>query len=308
MTEQLTTQMKREIQQKLIGKDETVELLWISLLAEGHVLLDDLPGTGKSELASAFAAAIGATSGRIQGTSDVTPADITGFDYFNKQTGAFTFRPGPVFHHVLLADEINRASPRAQAGLLEAMAEKQVTVEGTTHALTDPFFVIATQNPVDVQQGTFKLPQAQLDRFMMKLPMKTLRFDEKRAMLEQHRGPVRPVTAVTSMEEIRTLRDKVRHVEVHEDVETYLLQLIEATGTVEETLFEASPRAAVALLRAAQARALIQDRRYVKPEDIVMLAEPVLAHRLILNSRAVLTTDPKDVVQHALDSLSVPAD
>ncbi|QKS70449.1 MoxR family ATPase [Paenalkalicoccus suaedae] len=301
--EQYLHGIQQEIGKRLVGRNDTIELLWISILAKGHVLLDDLPGTGKSELAKLLATVLGAEFGRVQGTSDVTPSDVTGFYYYNQQTTTFDFRKGPIFNSVLLFDEINRASPRAQAGLLEAMAERQVTIDGHTMPLPETFFVLATQNPVDQNQGTFALPHAQLDRFLMKLSLEELSEDHKRDILRQSRQPEEPVKAVLTLAELQKLQEEVTRVSVSEEIDTYLLAILASLKEQEETAHDVGPRAALALLRAAQARAAVHGRSYVLPEDVFLLAEHVLAHRIQLQGR--LTSNQKDVVERAKNSVPI---
>ncbi|MDI3269333.1 MAG: MoxR family ATPase [Bacillota bacterium] len=278
----------------LVDQEETALLMAVGLLAEGHILLEDVPGVGKTRLAQTVAQSMaGATFRRIQFTPDLLPSDVIGVNMFHPGEGQFTFRPGPIFAHVVLADEINRATPRTQAALLEAMQERQVSSDGVTRPLPTPFFVLATQNPVE-QEGTFPLPEAQLDRFLLRLTPGYPTDEAEREMLarvarregaEDVLPSLRPVVAA---EELPRLAQAAREVEVHPDVQGYVVDLVRASRTQRDIRLGASPRAAIALLRAAQALAALRGRPYVVPEDVSDLAVPVLAHRLILSPEAEL--------------------
>lgn len=263
----------------MIGKEEVTKLLLASLAAGGHVLLEDVPGTGKTVLAKTLAKSMGCQFDRVQFTPDLLPTDVTGLSFFNQEKGSFTFKEGPVFTNILLADEINRATPRTQSSLLECMAERQVTVDGVTRSLAAPFFVIATQNPIETI-GCFPLPEAQLDRFMMKLYMGNLDAAQERQMLDRfiQAEPLAQIEAVTNAQEIATLQEDCSNIYVHNDLRDYMVNLVQATRKNDTGV---SPRGTLALLRAAQGYAMVEGRDYVVPEDIKTVAIPVLAHRLV---------------------------
>ena len=269
------------------GKPEVIELLLVGLLGGGHVLVEDVPGVGKTTLAKALARAFRITFTRVQFTPDLLPADILGAQILNPREGTFSFQRGPIFTHVLLADEINRASPRTQSALLEAMNEAQATIDGVTHALPDPFFVIATQNPVDYQ-GTYPLPEAQLDRFLLRLGVGYPRAEDELAMLfaRQREDPLDGVEPVADVEELRAMQAAVREVEVKAKVARYLVAVVGATRDSADLQLGVSPRGALALFRATQARAYLSGRPYVTPDDVQALAAPVLAHRVLMTAQA----------------------
>ncbi len=269
------------------GKDDVIDLLLVGLLGAGHVLVEDVPGVGKTTLAKAMARALDVTFTRVQFTPDLLPTDILGSQVLNPREGTFAFHKGPVFTNVLLADEINRASPRTQSALLEAMNESQATVDGVTHALPAPFFVIATQNPADYQ-GTYPLPEAQLDRFLLRIGVGYPSAEAELAMLyaRQSSDPLAKVTAVCDRETIVRIQQQVREVEVKDAVAQYLLAIVHRTRRTAPLELGISPRGALAFFRAAQARALLHGRTYVSPDDIHALAGPVLAHRVQLTSTA----------------------
>jgi len=283
------TNIKENISKVIIGKEATVDLLLTSLIAGGHVLLEDVPGMGKTVLAKTLAKSMNMKFSRIQFTPDLLPSDVTGLSYYNQEKGAFVFREGPVFTNLLLADEINRATPRTQSSLLECMGERQVTVDGETRVLSNPFFVIATQNPVETL-GCFPLPEAQMDRFLMKISMGAMSKAEELEMIDRYicEEPLQSVEAVCSADDIRKLQDECRNIFVHNDLRNYIVELVQASrsgtgaGTGRPGMEEGiSPRGTLALLRASQGYALVQGRDYVVPEDIKAVAVPVLAHRLI---------------------------
>ncbi|MEK5161872.1 AAA family ATPase [Paenibacillus sp. FSL R5-0527] len=306
----LTGRIRRNIGEVVVGKEEVVDLLLAALLGDGHVLLEDVPGTGKTLLAKALAKSLGGGFKRVQFTPDLLPSDLSGIHFFNQKTGEFEFRPGPVFTHVLLADEINRATPRTQSSLLECMEERQVTIDGVTHELASPFFVMATQNPID-QQGTFPLPEAQLDRFLMRIAMGYPSHGEGVAILQRfkERQPLAEIGAAASAAEVAAAQRYTRTIRVQDDLLGYIVAVTEATRKHPEVKLGASPRASAALLRASQGLALIRGRDYVTPDDIKAAAVPVLAHRLVL--RQGLRSAPEqgsEVVRQALQQVEVPAE
>ena len=272
----------------IVGKPEATTLLLVALLCEGHVLIEDVPGVGKTMLAKALARSLDLSFQRIQFTPDLLPSDVTGLSYFSQQTQRFEFRAGPIFANVVLADEINRATPRTQSALLEAMEERQVTVDGETRALPRPFIVLATQNPVELE-GTFPLPEAQLDRFLLRLALGYPDRDEERQVARRfyERNPLESLSAVLSATDVIELAQQCRRVHVGEAVEGYLVDVVRATRSQKDVALGASPRATLALFRASQALAAIHGRDYVIPDDVKALARPLLGHRLVAGSALV---------------------
>ncbi|WP_027203773.1 AAA family ATPase [Butyrivibrio fibrisolvens] len=301
--------LKDNIGKVIVGKDRVVELALCALIANGHVLLEDVPGTGKTVLAKSIAASAGIDFERIQFTPDLLPTDITGLNVVNVQNGEFSFHKGPVFTSILLADEINRATPRTQAGLLECMEERQVTVDGVTRKLPDPFFVIATQNPIETA-GTFPLPEAQLDRFMMKLSMGFPSQDEEKKILERALtgDRLKTLEAVVTGEDILAWRQEASSVSVHNELVTYITDIVKATRNRSDVAAGVSPRGSIALLRCAQALAFIRGREYVVPEDIKELAVPVLAHRLVIPYTFGKSSSCEDIILKILDEVPVPTE
>lgn len=294
----------------VVGKDAVVDLLLVALLCRGHVLVEDVPGVGKTLLARSLAAAMGCGFRRIQFTPDVLPSDVTGSSVFDQRSADFDFRPGPIFTPVLLADEINRATPRTQSALLEAMEERQVTVDGRTFSLPAPFLVLATQNPIELE-GTFPLPEAQLDRFLLRVAPGYPTAEEEDAMLRRfgHDDPFSRLTAVSSAPEIVALQERRQEIAVGDAVRGYLLEVVRATRSDARVALGASPRAALALLRAAQARALLDGRDFAVPDDVKRLAPAVLTHRLVLRAEARLRGEtPAHVVDDVLSATPVPVE
>jgi len=273
----------------IVGKREQIELLMVALLCQGHVLIEDVPGTGKTMLARAIAASMGIEFKRLQCTPDLLPNDITGVSVFNQQTNRFEFQPGPVFANILLADEINRATPRTQAALLEAMQEQQVTVDGVTRPLPAPFLVLATQNPIEYE-GTFPLPEAQLDRFLMRLSLGYPEADDEvqmvRNLRKQH--PIETIGQVVDGTELLALHDPITDVHVDQSLERYILTIVQATRAHPDLALGASPRGSLALYKTAQALAALHERDYVIPDDVKTLAPLTLAHRLIVKPESQL--------------------
>jgi MoxR-like ATPase len=280
---EFTDRIIRNVETVIVGKRHQIELLMTALLCQGHVLVEDVPGTGKTMLARATAASLGGNFKRLQCTPDLLPNDITGVSVFNQRTGEFDFRPGPVFVNILLADEINRATPRTQAALLEAMQERQVTVDGVTRPLAPPFLVLATQNPIEYE-GTFPLPEAQLDRFLMRLSLGYPEADDETQILrnlkKQH--PIESVAQVVDGAQIPNLYDLVGDVHVDESLERYILAIVRATRAHPDVALGASPRGSLALYKTAQALAALRGRNYVVPDDIKILVPYTLTHRLII--------------------------
>ena len=296
------------IEQVIVGKPDAIRLTVLGLLAQGHILIEDVPGTGKTVLAKSLARSIGGTFSRIQFTPDMLPSDVTGVSVFNQQSRSFEFRPGPVLAQIVLIDEINRATPKTQASLLEAMEERQVTVDGVTHSLPTPFLVLATQNPIEYE-GTFPLPEAQLDRFFLRISLGyPLPGDEIRMMERQQlRHPLEALPVVASVEEIVDAQMRVREVRIVGELERYILDLVTATRQHAEVYLGASPRGSLAVFRASQANAALAGRDYVLPDDIKAVAVACLAHRMIIGSAARMRdVDARMIVQDVLGSTPVP--
>jgi MoxR-like ATPase len=305
-----TAKVRENVARVIVGKEDAVTLLLVALLCEGHVLIEDVPGVGKTTLARALARSLDLSFQRIQFTPDLLPSDVTGISYFNQQTQQFQFRPGPVFANVLLADEINRATPRTQSALLEAMEERQVTVDGETRALPRPFLVLATENPIELE-GTFPLPEAQLDRFLMRVNLGYPTLEEEKQIARRFRGPnpLEKLSPVLPASRIPELAAACREVHVSEAVEEYLVALVRASRDAPEVSLGASPRATIALLRGSQALAALQGRGYVLPDDVKRLAQPVMGHRLILSSEGRLHGQTEvQVVAALLDRVSAPVE
>ena len=305
----LADALRANIAKVVVGKEDVVDKVLAALLAGGHVLLEDVPGTGKTLLSRALAASMDGRFSRIQFTPDLLPADVTGMAVFSPKSENFTFKPGPIFANIVLADEINRATPRAQSAMLECMEEKQVSSDGTTYPLPAPFFVIATQNPVETQ-GTFPLPEAQLDRFMVQLSMGYPTREEQTAILQRfmQESPQESLRPVANAEQIAQAQKAVRGVRVAPELLDYIGALCEKTRALDDALLGASPRAALALMRVSQSLAAIRGRDYVTPEDIKTMAEPVLAHRLILRTAYGRRGRAAEAVGEVLASVPVPTE
>ncbi len=301
--------VQENIARVIVGRRDVIEKMVAALIAKGHVLLEDVPGTGKTMLSKALAKSLRCVFTRIQFTPDLMPSDITGSSVYQPSTGEFEFRPGPVFTDILLADEINRATPRTQAALLECMEERQVTEGGVTRALEEPFLVVATQNPVEIQ-GTFALPEAQLDRFLMRLSMGYPEGDEAVAILSRFltSDPMRALDAVASAKDLLAAQAACPRVQVSEPVMRYIAALCEHTRRGKQVLLGASPRGMLALMRASQALALIRGRDFVTPDDVKALAVPVLAHRVIVRGVYGKTDAGREVILDALQAVPVPTE
>lgn len=304
----LAGRVRENVQRVIVGKSASIDLAVIALLCRGHVLIEDVPGTGKTTLTKALAASLNCEFHRIQFTPDLVPADVLGINYFNMRSGEFEFRPGPIFSQVLLADEINRATPRTQSALLEAMQERQASIDGVTSALPEPFMVLATLNPIEME-GTFPLPEAQLDRFLLRVNLGYPSLEEESAMLERFQStePLDAITEVAGPEEILEAQRAVERVRMETNVREYLLAIVAATRGHAQLRLGASPRASLSLQHAAQARAAIEGRDYVIPDDIKEMANPVLAHRVVIESSAGLRGRTRDnVISEILGSVKVP--
>lgn len=308
--ERMNQQLMDHVGKVIVGKEHTIELVMTAIIASGHVLLEDVPGTGKTMLAKSVASSLDCTFQRIQFTPDLLPSDLTGIHFFNQKEGDFEFRPGPLFANLVLADEINRATPRTQSSLLECMEERQISIDGSTRQLERPFIVIATQNPVD-NQGTFPLPEAQMDRFMMKIRMGYPSSEESVEILRRTVASrsVHDLSAVISREELLKAQDTYKTVQINEDLLRYIIQLTEATRQHPELSLGVSPRGAQALLKASQAWAALHGRDFVLPDDIKVLAEPVLAHRLVFRNRIRQQEGLAErIIQELLNQTEVPTE
>jgi MoxR-like ATPase len=305
---QTASRIVANVEKVIIGKRHAISLALVAYLCEGHILLEDVPGVAKTMLARALAKSIGSTFKRIQCTPDLLPTDVTGVSIFNQKSGEFEFRPGPIFAQTVLADEINRATPRTQSALLEAMAERRVSVDGQTYTLKAPFLVIATQNPVD-HEGTFPLPEAQLDRFLVRLNLGYPSLEEEGKMLErlQHGHPIDELGAVVSAAEFVACQQAIRDIYVDPRVRKYVLEIVKGTREHDDVQLGGSPRASIALFRTGQALAALGGRNFVLPDDVKRVALAVLGHRLILRPESRLRKiTPASVVSEILSEVSVP--
>ena len=305
--EQTGEKVLANVERVIVGKHHEVRLALVALLCRGHLLIEDVPGTGKTVLAKAIARSLGCSFRRIQFTPDLLPSDVTGLSIYNQKTQEFEFRPGPIMSQVVLADEINRATPKTQSSLLESMEERQATIDGTTYAMPDPFLVIATQNPIEYE-GTFVLPEAQLDRFMLRIRLGYPQpLDEVMILDEQKRHhPLEQLEVVCSVDELREMQANVREVYVDPTVAEYIVRLVNGTRNHADVYLGASPRGSIALYRAGQALAGLLGRDYVIPDDVKALAEPALAHRLIIKtSSSIHDVQPAQVVHELLDATPI---
>jgi MoxR-like ATPase len=296
------------VEKVIVGKKGSVRLVVIGLLCQGHVLIEDVPGTGKTMLAKSLAKSIGGSFNRIQFTPDMLPTDVTGVSIYNQKTMEFEFRPGPIIAQIVLTDEINRATPKTQAALLEAMEEHQITVDGVTHPMPEPFLVLATQNPIEYE-GTFPLPEAQLDRFLLRIEIGyPAPVHEIEMMgLQKTKHPIEDLTQVISVNDLVQAQNAVKHVEISRDVEEYIVSLVNATRNHTEIYLGASPRGSLGLFRTSQARAAVLGRTYVLPDDVKAMAIPVLAHRVILGSAArIREVSAQSIVDEIVHSVPVP--
>ena len=306
--QELVSRLRENVQRIIVGKDEAINLALIALLCRGHILVEDVPGIGKTTLSKALAQSLGCTFKRIQFTPDLMPSDVVGVNFFNQKTSDFEFRPGPIFAQVVLADEINRATPRTQSALLEAMQERQSTVDGVTMPLPEPFLVIATQNPIEME-GTFPLPEAQLDRFMVRIKLGyPTPEEESDILLRFERDTMLPdLEAVTNSEELGRMQELVTTVRVDDTLRSYIVSITQATREHSGLTLGASPRAGLALYKTCQANAAIDGRDFVSPDDVKEMAPSVLSHRMIITSNSRLRgRTAEQIVDEVLSSVAVP--
>jgi MoxR-like ATPase len=308
--QEATRAVRQNASRVIVGKEEVIDLLMVALLCEGHVLFEDVPGIGKTTLAKTLAKSLGCTFQRIQFTPDLLPSDITGITFFNQKMGEFEFRPGPLIAQIVLADEINRATPRTQSALLEAMEERQISVERETVILPRPFIVIATQNPIELE-GTFPLPEAQIDRFLMRLRLDYPSHSEERLILQRFKEtqPLDDLQPVLTGERLQALQKMIRKVRVEPAIENYIVEIVRATRNHSGVELGVSPRGTIALYRSSQAYAAIHGRFYVIPDDVKRVARPVLSHRMIATSQARLHGRVMEqIIDDVLHNVSVPVE
>jgi MoxR-like ATPase len=304
----IAERVMQNVELVILGKEQELRMTMVALLCEGHLLIEDVPGVGKTMLARAIARSIGSTYRRIQFTPDMLPSDVTGVSVFNQKTLEFEFRPGPLMAQIVLADEINRATPKTQSALLEAMEERQMTVDGRTYNMERPFLVLATQNPIEYE-GTFPLPEAQVDRFMMRIrlgyPLKRHEIDILNQQVRRH--PIESLEQVVSIEELVAAQEAVKDIYIDDAIKEYIVDLVTVTRDHPDVYLGASPRGSLALFRAARAWAAISGRDFVLPDDVKLLAEPTLAHRLIVSPSArIKNVDTRNVIEDALTHTPVP--
>lgn len=306
---ELSDKIRSNISKVIVGKEDVIDKVLTALFCSGHVLLEDVPGTGKTSLAKSLSRSINCDFKRIQFTPDLLPSDLTGINYYNQKQQEFVFREGPIFSNIVLADEINRATPRTQSSLLECMEEGQVTIDGVTKQLIRPFFVIATQNPVEIQ-GTFPLPEAQLDRFFMRLKIGYPSEEEGKAILDrfQKQNPLPLISCVANADEIIDAQDSISRIEVSDDIKKYIIDIVEITRKHEKITLGVSPRGSLALMRGAQAYAAINGRDFATPDDVKYIAPSVLSHRIILKSHAITSgaENSEAIIMDILNKVPVP--
>ena len=308
LVQNVAERIVQSVSQIIMGKRNEVRLTVLGLLSQGHILIEDIPGVGKTMLAKALARSIGCTFSRIQFTPDMLPSDVTGVSIFNQKTQEFEFRAGPIFAQIVLTDEINRATPKTQAALLEAMEERQITVDGVTHMLDLPFLILATQNPIEYE-GTFPLPEAQLDRFMLRIQLGYPSPNEEMNMLsvQQYEHPIQNVYQVVSAQELVAAQQGIREIYVADEIKRYIIDLVTATRQHPDVYLGSSPRGSLSLFRAAQARAAMAGREYVLPDDVKALAEASLAHRVIVGPAArIKDISSRTIIQDILASTPIP--
>ncbi len=302
--------IKGNIQKVIVGKSDVIDLLLISLFCRGHMLLEDVPGTGKTMLVKSLAASVDCSSSRVQFTPDLLPSDITGINFFNMKTSEFEFVKGPIFANLIIADEINRATPKTQSGLLECMEEMQATIDGKTYKLEQPFMVIATQNPVE-NMGVFPLPEAQLDRFLIKMNMQYPTHAEGISILERFNvdSPLTKLEPVVTAQDVVDAQEALPKIFVHKDIMGYIVSLVEATRSFESVVLGVSPRGALSLMKVAKGYAAIDNRDYVMPDDVKKAALPVLTHRIMLTSSAKIKKNAaENVIKEIVEAVSVPTE